>query len=275
MFSGFLFCSGLGEWTVKPWPNQFSMIQYQYLSFSDGSVAIQNSSAIYNYDILCYRCDNVYLKGTLPSSAPKNITSFWINNTLSAIIYPFDDDSGNNEGNCTSLDFGFSMPVPTWFINDSILIENGSLYSGNGLWLIHELDVDSNDITKSIKNTFHLKKDSPDGYFNYYAINDDKQTPFRLSAPNGGFIGKTWVVNDFYNFSSPGLALNTHLFELPDVCKNKNNKHHQNSKNKLKNLYKIRNYKDITDNEYIYKLVSSLGPMINYHIKQMLHVTNG
>ena len=172
-----------------------------------------------------------------------------------------------NQGNCTSLDIGFGMPVPTWFINDSILIENGSLYSGNGLWLIHELDVDSNDITKSMKNTFHLKKDSPDGYFNYYAINDNKQTPFRLDAPSGGYSGKNWVVNDFYNFSSPGLAANDHVFDLPDICQNKN----YNNSNKRKNTYKIQNYQDITSNEYIHQLVSSLGPIVNYRIKHMLH----
>ena len=95
----FFFCSSLAEWAIQPWPNQFSMIQYQYWTLSDGNLAIQNSSVYYNYDRFSYRCDNVFVKGSLPSSVPKNVTSIWINNTLSIMTYPYNDDTSSGYGN--------------------------------------------------------------------------------------------------------------------------------------------------------------------------------
>jgi hypothetical protein len=171
--------------TPTQWPNRFTMTQIGYFTYVPGTITVDD----FIYDFPNDRM-KVYSRFTVtpPSiigDAMRDglIVSIWHNGTL-RIWQQF--PALGNTTNCVSLDMGFGIPVPNWFLTNST---NFAVTWSGHKWV--------ND------NQYHLvqwtrKLSGPAGdgngtHFNYFS--DNRGVPFKLIAPTPG--GE--VVNEWYN----------------------------------------------------------------------------
>lgn len=171
-------CIGLSL-AVPPtaWGNIHSHVEIEYNPRSTEGW-VQEKKFAYDYTRLAMRVEGSY------SSGPDifkliNLSSWWVNDTLSILTVagPFQY--------CVQLQMGFGPPTPDWF-----------LYGATTELEIY-LTRQYNKSDPFYHRAVWSRKNSPDGYFNYFSFNDTG-APFRMSAPSPS--GE--VLNEYYSFEN-------------------------------------------------------------------------
>lgn len=156
--------------------------------YTPGLGLIQQKPVYYDFPNLRYRADLFLLDGIYF----KNFSSIWLNTTLYMITYDIDS--------CVSLDMGFGMMRPNWFIENATFVDT--------LWLAKKSDATDN----TFHFTAHNTKPSPDGDFNYmYSLeNATLGEPFSMFAPSPTGL----VVNEYYDFQVADFT-GSDVFTIP------------------------------------------------------------
>jgi hypothetical protein len=157
---------------------------------------LQRKEYAYDFPRRSMRMEATYLSGPKEYRA-MNLTSWWINNTLTMLSY------NGSTPMCNQLDMGFGLPVPNWF-------QFGSTTVDPGLYLTRHYSGSDGLYHRAV---WTRKSIMPFGYFNYFSFNDTG-APFRMSAPSPP---QGEVVNEYYNFKNvTGFPEGT--FDVPANC---------------------------------------------------------
>lgn len=179
-----------------PWGPMHKHVEIEYNVDQEG-YSSNFKQFNYNFPGLAMRVDSTYLTG--PSiDAAVNLTSWWVNNTLTILTYV------GSFPICQNLDMGFGMPVPDWFLFDAEVIPPG-------LWLTRQYNNPERWYTRTV---WTRKSAMPDGYFNYFSDNTTG-APYRMNAPSPA--GE--VVNEYADFQNV-TSFPDGIFGIPPVCSN-------------------------------------------------------
>lgn len=163
-----------------------------------------------HYDFVnsALRYDMTYLSGPqVPLITVLNMTSLWINTTLSIYTWAVTLDSTPN---CVQLQMGFGIMYPDWFsagANQSGLVWNAKKSDS--------FDVGYHRTLMSVKDA---GQGTPidDEVFTYYSYADSENftengAPFLMHAPSPAGM----VVNEYYEFVPRSYAAGDPTFDLP------------------------------------------------------------
>jgi hypothetical protein len=157
---------------------------------------VQRKEWAYDFTERSLRVEATYLSGP-KEYQDMNLTSWWINNTLTLLSYT------GSVPTCNQLDLGFGLPVPNWF-------QFGSTTIGPGLYLTRQYSGSDGLYHRAV---WTRKSAGAAGNFNYFSFNDTG-APFRMSAPSPP---QGEVVNEYYNFKNvTGFPKGT--FDIPAEC---------------------------------------------------------
>ena len=181
-----------------PWPAQHTHLEYQ---FAPTYRTIHQKPIWFDYVNLHYRADLYQVGGEPSIFVPANQSSLWLNDTLYMVV-------NGPIRTCVSLDMGFAMMRPDWFIGENATIMGD-------IWLAHRYNLTDPGVPTNpfdYEQCTWTRKPAPaePPYFDY----------FSLSATGGGYMMEApsplgLVINEYNNFTATTFAASDPIFDVP------------------------------------------------------------
>jgi len=183
--------------------------KHREVEFDAAAGIYQNKVVNYNFPGRQLRYDITYLSGEKKLGTILNFTSFWLNDTLNMYTW---ETVLSKSPQCVSLDMGFGLMKPDWFITDA---------NQSGLvWHSKKSDFYDPMYHRVLMSVKDAGQGGPadDEVFTYYSyfnnetdVGSENGMPFLMHAPSPNGM----VVNEYYDFTPFTYDPEDTTFELP------------------------------------------------------------